>query len=78
MGKRTAPNTIHDVADLGELSTLVVDKRSVKRSGSRRGRRNRHYANQLVRNVVGALKLQAKSVSDADPREALELVEARE
>jgi hypothetical protein len=52
MGRRTAPNAIQDVYDLGQLSSLVVDKRKAKRSDAKRGRRNRHYENQLVRNIV--------------------------
>ena len=54
MGKRTSPNAIGDAEDLSQLSTLVVDKRNGKRSGAKKGRRNRHYEKQLIKNAISA------------------------
>ena len=54
MGKRTSPNAIHDADDLSQLSTIVVDKRNGKRSGAKKGRRNRHYEKQLIKNAISA------------------------
>ena len=54
MGKRTSPNAIHDADDLSQLSTIVVDKRNGKRSGAKKGRRNRHYETQLIKNAISA------------------------
>ena len=54
MGKRTSPNAIRDADDLSQLSTLVVDKRNGKRSGAKKGRRNRHYEKQLIKNAISA------------------------
>ena len=54
MGKRTSPNAIGDADDLSQLSTLVVDKRNGKRSGAKKGRRNRHYEKQLIKNAISA------------------------
>ncbi len=58
MGKRTAPNAIQDINDLSQLGHIVVDKRNGKRSGAKKGRRNRHYEKQLIRNAItsGVLK----------------------
>ena len=58
MGKRTAPNAIEDANDLSQLSSIVVDKRNSKRSGAKKGRRNRHYEKQLIKNAItrGLLK----------------------
>ena len=58
MGKRTAPNAIQDINDLSQLGNIVVDKRNGKRSGAKKGRRNRHYEKQLIRNAItsGVLK----------------------
>ena len=54
MDKRTSPNAIHDADDLSQLSTIVVDKRNGKRSGAKKGRRNRHYEKQLIKNAISA------------------------
>ena len=54
MSKRTAPNAIGDADDLSQLSTIVVDKRNGKRSGAKKGRRNRHYEKQLIKNAISA------------------------
>ena len=58
MGKRTAPNAIQDINDLSQLGNIVVDKRNGKRSGAKKGRRNRHYEKQRIRNGItsGVLK----------------------
>ena len=59
MSKRTAPNAIQDINDLSQLGSIVVDKRIGKRSGAKKGRRNRHYEKQLIRNAItsGVLKV---------------------
>ena len=58
MGKRTSPRAIEDANDLSQLANIVVDKRNGKRSGAKKGRRNRHYEKQLIRNAItsGVLK----------------------
>ena len=58
MGKRTSPNAIEDANDLSQLANIVLDKRNGKRSGAKKGRRNRHYEKQLIRNAItsGVLK----------------------
>ena len=52
MGKRTSPNAIQDANDLSQLASIVQDKRNGKRSGAKKGRRNRHYEKQLIRNAM--------------------------
>ena len=52
MGKRTSVNAIQDIHDLSQLANIVVDKRNGKRSGAKKGRRNRHYEKQLIRNAI--------------------------
>ena len=54
MGKRTSPNALGDADDLSQLSTIVVDKSNGKRSGAKKGRRNRHYEKQLIKNAISA------------------------
>ena len=54
MGKRTSPLAIQDADDLSQLSNIVQDKRNGKRSGAKKGRRNRHYEKQLIRNALSA------------------------
>ena len=58
MAKRTSVNAIQDIHDLSQLANIVVDKRNGKRSGAKKGRRNRHYEKQLIRNAMstGILK----------------------
>ena len=58
MAKRTSPNAIKDANDLSQLGSIVQDKRNGKRSGAKKGRRNRHYEKQLIRNAInsGVLK----------------------
>ena len=52
MGKRTSPKAIEDANDLSQLANIVQDKRNGKRSGAKKGRRNRHYEKQLIRNAI--------------------------
>ena len=52
MPKRTSVNAIQDIHDLSQLASIVVDKRNGKRSGAKKGRRNRHYEKQLIRNAM--------------------------
>ena len=52
MAKRTSVNAIQDIHDLSQLASIVVDKRNGKRSGAKKGRRNRHYEKQLLRNAM--------------------------
>jgi len=59
MAKRTSPNAIQDANDLSQLGTIVQDKRNGKRSGAKKGRRNRHYEKQLIRNALTTGLLQA-------------------
>ena len=59
MAKRTSPNAIQDANDLSQLGNIVQDKRNGKRSGAKKGRRNRHYEKQLIRNALSAGLLQA-------------------
>ena len=54
MGKRTSPKAIEDANDLSQLANIVQDKRNGKRSGAKKGRRNRHYEKQLIRNAITA------------------------
>ena len=54
MGKRTSPRAIEDANDLSQLGNIVQDKRNGKRSGAKKGRRNRHYEKQLIRNAITA------------------------
>ena len=52
MPRRNSPN---DIADLGELSGLadfVFDKRRGQRTSAKKGRRNRHYVKQFIRNTL--------------------------
>ena len=52
MGKRTSPNAIQSADDLSQLGSIVQDKRNGKRSGAKKGRRNRPYEKQLIRNAL--------------------------
>lgn len=68
MGKRTSPNAIQDGHDLSQLANIVQDKRNGKRSGAKKGRRNRHYENQLIRNAMSSGVLQTTdSLPDGYP-----------
>ncbi len=66
MGKRTAPNAIGDANDLSQLASIVVDKRNGKRSGAKKGRRNRHYEKQLIKNAITAGLLNRTPAQDDD------------
>lgn len=55
MTKRNSPNDIKDLDDLTQIDEIVVDKRNAKRSGAKKGRRDRHYKNQLIKNSIKAL-----------------------
>jgi hypothetical protein len=59
MGKRTSPNAIQSADDLSRLGNIVQDKRNGKRAGAKKGRRNRHYEKQLIRNALTTGVLQA-------------------
>lgn len=59
MAKRTSPNAIKDANDLSQLGSIVQDKRNGKRSGAKKGRRNRHYEKQLIRNAITSGVLQS-------------------
>ena len=63
MAKRTSPNAIQDGNDLSRLGNIVQDKRNGKRSGAKKGRRNRHYENQLIRNAMTSGVLQSSDTS---------------
>ena len=58
MGRRTSPRAIEDANDLSQLANIVQDKRNGKRSGAKKGRRNRHYEKQLIRNALTSGVLQ--------------------
>ena len=62
MAKRTSPNAIKDANDLSQLGNIVQDKRNGKRSGAKKGRRNRHYEKQLIRNALSVGLLNAADV----------------
>ena len=66
MAKRTSVNAIEDIHDLSQLGNIVVDKRNGKRSGAKKGRRNRHYEKQLIRNAMttGVLKAASNPLDD--------------
>ena len=66
MAKRTSPNAIQDANDLSQLTSIVQDKRQGKRSSAKKGRRNRHYEKQLIRNAMTAgVLLAADDAADA-------------
>lgn len=52
MAKRNSPNDIHELDDLTRIDEIVVDKRNAKRSSAKKGRRDRHYKNQLIKNSL--------------------------
>ena len=71
MGKRTSPNAIEDANDLSQLANIVQDKRNGKRSGAKKGRRNRHYEKQLIRNALTSGVLRATGEPDIAAAEDL-------
>ena len=52
MPRRNSPRSIQALEDLTGLAQLVVDKRLGQRSSAKRGRRNRHYEKQFIRNAL--------------------------
>ena len=52
MAKRNSPNDIQEIDDLTHINEIVVDKRNAKRSSAKKGRRDRHYKNQLIKNTL--------------------------
>ena len=66
MAKRTSVNAIQDIHDLSQLANIVVDKRNGKRSGAKKGRRNRHYEKQLLRNAMSTGLLNPGDVPSDD------------
>ena len=69
MAKRTSPSAIEDANDLSQLGNIVQDKRNGKRSGAKKGRRNRHYEKQLIRNALTTGLLQAGDKIDDAARD---------
>ncbi len=66
MAKRTSVSAIQDIHDLSQLANIVVDKRNGKRSGAKKGRRNRHYEKQLIRNAISTGVLKETDMPPAD------------
>ena len=60
MPRRNSPRSIQSLEDLNQLDQLVVDKRLGQRSSAKKGRRNRHYEKQFIRNAL------AHRAQDAD------------
>ena len=52
MAKRNSPNDIYELDDLTNIDEIVVDKRNAKRSSAKKGRRDRHCKNQLIKNTL--------------------------
>lgn len=52
MPRRNSPRSIQALEDLNQLDQLVVDKRLGQRSSAKKGRRNRHYEKQFIRNAL--------------------------
>lgn len=52
MPLRNSPRSIQGLEDLNQLDQLVVDKRLGQRSSAKKGRRNRHYEKQFIRNAL--------------------------
>lgn len=55
MTKRSSPQNISNLDDLTHIDELVIDKRNAKRSNAKKGRRDRHTKNQLIKNTLRAL-----------------------
>ncbi len=55
MTKRNSPNDITNLDDLTRIDEIVIDKRNAKRSDAKKGRRDRHYKNQLIKHTLKAL-----------------------
>ena len=56
-----------------QLANIVQDKRNGERSGAKKGRRNRHYEMQLIRNALTSGVLRAndtlESAANSDLRD---------
>jgi hypothetical protein len=52
MTKRNSPLDIQSLDDLTRIDEIVVDKRQGKRANAKRGRRNRHYGKQFIKNSL--------------------------
>jgi len=59
MPRRNSLNVIHGLADLSQLSELVVDKRLGQRASAKKNRRNWHYEKQFIRNTLAHRPLAA-------------------
>ena len=68
MPRRSSPRSIQALEDLNRLDQLVVDKRLGQRSSAKKGRRNRHYEKQFIRNALAhhALGTDGSVLSDVD------------
>ena len=55
MARRNSPNDIQSLDDLTMIDEIVVDKRNAKRSNEKKGRRDRHYKNQFIKNTLKSL-----------------------
>ena len=60
MANRNSPNDIKHIDDLTHIDEIVVDKRNAKRSAAKKGRRDRHYKNQLIKNTLKDLLVDGK------------------
>jgi len=52
MPRRNSPNDIPDLGELSGLADFVFDKRQGQRTSAKKGRRNRHYVKQFIRNTL--------------------------
>ena len=52
MTRRNSPQSIRTLEDLNHIDQVVVDKRLGQRSTAKKGRRNRHYEKQFIRNAL--------------------------
>lgn len=52
MPRRNSPQSIRNLEDLSQLDQVVIDKRLGQRSTAKKGRRNRHYEKQFIRNAL--------------------------
>lgn len=49
MARRTSVNDVKAMEDLNNLDQIVKDKRNNKRADAKKGRRNWHYVNLLIK-----------------------------
>ena len=66
MTKRNSPSDIKHIDDLTRIDEIVVDKRNEKRSIAKKGRRDRHYKNQLIKITLKNLLVE-NLTSDESP-----------